>query len=241
MSSSRFGSLLYLISFTLLLQIALGTNPLFHFCSSSGNFTTYGPYEANLNKLTSYLYLTAPPTGFGFGSVGPNQFEANGLALCRGDINSTECQSCIAEAGSAIRSLCPNDKGAIIWYDECQLKYSNIDFFGKIDNQIKFYLLNTQNASDRIYFNGKTKELLRKLAEEASCTPKLYATGELEIAGPMKLYGLVQCTRDLSSIDCKKCIVEAISELPSCCDGKLGGRVVGGSCNVRYEIYPFVA
>ncbi|CBI28971.3 unnamed protein product, partial [Vitis vinifera] len=69
---------------------------------------------------------------------------------------------------------------------------------------------------------------------------KMYATGELELEESEKLYGLTQCTRDLSSSDCKKCLDDAISKLPNCCDGKEGGRVVGGSCNIRYEIYPFV-
>ncbi|XP_028186642.1 cysteine-rich repeat secretory protein 38-like [Glycine soja] len=32
----------------------------------------------------------------------------------------------------------------------------------------------------------------------------------------------------------------AISDLPNYCDGKQGARVVGGSCYVRYELYPIV-
>ncbi|KAL8222739.1 hypothetical protein R6Q57_020140 [Mikania cordata] len=45
---------------------------------------------------------------------------------------------------------------------------------------------------------------------------------------------------DLSSGACKTFLDDAINILPSCCDGKEGGRVVGGSCNIRYEIYSFV-
>lgn len=44
----------------------------------------------------------------------------------------------------------------------------------------------------------------------------------------------------LSSVDCENFLDDAISEIPNCCDGKKGGRVVGGSCNVRYEIYLFI-
>ena len=58
----------------------------------------------------------------------------------------------------------------------------------------------------------------------------MYAVGELELEESKKLYGLTQCSRDLSSSDYKKCLDDSVSELPSCCDGK-GGRVVGGSCN----------
>lgn len=46
----------------LLLQAVLGADPLFHLCSStSGNFTGSSPYEVNLNKLTSFLYLPQDP------------------------------------------------------------------------------------------------------------------------------------------------------------------------------------
>jgi hypothetical protein len=99
---------------------------------------------------------------------------------------------------------------------------------------------NLNVVNDTTTFNYKTKDLLSQLAHKATMNPKLYATGEAELEDSKKLYGLTQCTRDLSSDDCKNCLDVAINELPNCCDGKEGGRVVGGSCNFRYEIYPFV-
>ena len=104
-------------------------------------------------------------------------------------------------------------------------------------------MLNVKDVKDPESFNPKVKELLSGLSFEASRTSKLYSTGELELAasGPdSKLYGLAQCPRDLNGMDCKKCLDDAISELPKCCSGKRGGRTVGGSCNVRYELYPIV-
>lgn len=100
---------------------------------------------------------------------------------------------------------------------------------------------NLRNVSDYENFNARTKELLKGLAEEASGTPKMYASGETDSVVGAKVYGMVQCTRDVSRVDCRKCLDGAISELPSCCNGKEGGRVVGGTCNIRYEIYPFVS
>ncbi|KAH1048152.1 hypothetical protein J1N35_038936 [Gossypium stocksii] len=70
------------------------------------------------------------------------------------------------------------------------------------------------------WFNAKTKELLSELATQAYTNPKMYAAGEMELYGSKKLYGLTQCTRDLSSTECKKCLDGIIGELPSCCDGK---------------------
>ena len=101
--------------------------------------------------------------------------------------------------------------------------------------------MNPQNASNTTTFTNQTRELLSLLAVEATLTPELYAVGELDVAvgGSNKLCGLVQCTRDLSSSDCFKCLDGIIGELPNCCNGKIGGRVVTGSCNIRHEIYPF--
>ncbi|TYI05168.1 hypothetical protein ES332_A10G069600v1 [Gossypium tomentosum] len=173
--------------------------------------------ETNLNVLTDYLSIQAPPSGFGLGSIGQNPNQAYGLALCRGDVSTPDCKTCVVEAGSEIRKRCPYDKGAIIWYDNCLFKYANMEFFGHVDNQNKFYMWNLNNVSEPQSFNAKTKELLSDLATQAYANPKMYAAGEMELYGSNKLYGLTYC-----------------------CDGKGGGRVVGGSCNFRYEIYPFV-
>ncbi|XP_056158392.1 cysteine-rich repeat secretory protein 38-like [Syzygium oleosum] len=238
MSSARF-VLLPLCS-ALLLRAALGADPLFHFCSTTENFTTNSLYQSNLDKLTSFLYTKTPSSGFSLGSVGQYQDQVYGLALCRGDASPSVCKACVADAGTEIHHLCPRNKGAVIWYDNCMFKYLDSDFFGQIDNVNKFYMWNLNDVSDPVAFNGKVRGMLNRLTKAAYSVPRLYATGEKGLGGKTKLYGLVQCTRDLSPAECKQCLEGAIGELPSCCDGKEGGRVVGGSCNFRYEIYPFV-
>ncbi|KDP32106.1 hypothetical protein JCGZ_12567 [Jatropha curcas] len=239
MAFSRFS---YLLTLVLLLPTVFAkTDPLFYSCSRTENFTVSSSYAKSLHKLIENIKYLAPAKGFALGSLGQtSQDRPYGLTLCRGDISASDCLTCIAEASNEIRTRCPNNKQATIWYDNCLIKYSNINFFGQIDEQNKFYLLNVQNVSDPASFNANVKDLLSKLAENASVSPRMFAAGDMEIEGSKKVYGLAQCSRDLSSGDCQKCIDSAISELPSCCDGKKGGRVVGGSCTVRYEIYPFV-
>nr|GLL30404.1 cysteine-rich repeat secretory protein 38-like [Ipomoea trifida] len=248
MATSKLFSLLPLLSMAVVLTLhtAMAADPLFHFCSNSGNFTPNSNYQNNLNQLLGDLYLKTPINGFGSGSAGKYSDQTYGLSLCRGDVSAADCKSCVADAGSTLRDRCPYNKGGIIWYDNCLVKYSDEDFLGKIDNGNKFYMWNVQEVSNPEEFNRKTKELLSELAGKAYAVKSLYATGETELGAggssttSEKLYGLVQCTRDLSGEDCKKCLDGAIGELPNCCDAKEGGRVVGGSCNFRYEIYPFV-
>ncbi|KAJ8561118.1 hypothetical protein K7X08_027308 [Anisodus acutangulus] len=197
-------------------------------CSKSGNFTANSYYAQNLKNLLGDLYLKTPLTGFSTSSIGQNYDQTNGLSLCRGDVSSDNCKSCVLDASEELGKRCPYDKEAIIWYDNCLLKYSDKDFLGKIDNTYKFYMWNLRVVSKPEYFNAKTKELLGNLAENAYKKKNLYATGEMEIEENKKLNGLVQCTRDISNEDCKKCLDGIITELPSCCDGKEGGRVDSG-------------
>ncbi|KAJ1418102.1 Gnk2-homologous domain [Sesbania bispinosa] len=219
-SSKLFTISVFSLTLALLLQSSFGADPLFHFCSSSENFTAHSPYESNLKTLINSLIYKTPSTGFGMGSVGQYQNQqAYGLALCRGDVSAQECKRV---------SLRLAKKSAIAVHTT------------KIDNTNKFYMWNLNSVSDPTTFNYKTKELLSQLSYKAYVNPKLYATGELKLGKSETLYGLTQCTRDLSSVDCKKCLDDAINDLPNCCDGKKGGRVVSGSCNFRYEIYPFV-
>lgn len=243
MSSSQFASSIHVLqlTFVLLLPSVFGAcSPIYHICSGSAYFASDGPYESNLQKLSTFLYYKTPAQGFGLGPLGYDQHPAYGLALCRGDVAAKDCRTCVKEAGEEIRKRCPYNQGAIIWYDNCLLKYSNEDFFGQIDEENKFCMWNVRDVSDPKDFNQKTSDLLRQLAKEAFVTQTMYAVGELELGESKELlYGLAQCTRDLSSIDCFKCLEAAIGQLPFCCDGKGGGRIVGGSCNIRYEVYPF--
>ncbi|XP_058211726.1 cysteine-rich repeat secretory protein 38-like [Rhododendron vialii] len=237
-SSSRLFSLLPLLCFSLLLQLTLATNPTFYSCSSSsGNFSANDPYNQNLNNLTSYLDSLTPLTGFGSASIGLNQTQVTGLALCRGDINSTDCQTCVDGAIVQVQNICPFKKAAFVWYDYCQLKYSNLDFLGQIDYQDWSALENPINASNPVYFNEKVNELLTDLEGVAYTSPTMYASGTLEIGNSTTLYGFVQCTRDLSSTNCKTCIDIAIKVFPY---GKIGAKIVSANCNARVEIYPFL-
>ncbi|KAI3879025.1 hypothetical protein MKX03_019382 [Papaver bracteatum] len=66
-----------------------------------------------------------------------------------------------------------------------------------------------------------------------------FASGNRSIDNFQRAYGLVECTPDISSGSCNRCLSGAISDIPNCCDGKQGGRVIRPSCNIRYELYPF--
>ncbi|CAN6830217.1 unnamed protein product, partial [Brassica oleracea] len=50
------------------------------------------------------------------------------------------------------------------------------------------------------------------------------------------VYGLVQCTPDLTTQDCSRCLQTSINQLHT---DNTGSRLLLPSCNSRYESYPF--
>lgn len=66
----------------------------------------------------------------------------------------------------------------------------------------------------------------------------LFATGEMLHGSDdqRSLYGLVQCTRDLSAEMCYKCLNEILYQ---CCGGQIEDGVLGRSCRFRYDEVKF--
>ncbi|KAL9829642.1 putative Gnk2-like domain-containing protein [Arabidopsis thaliana] len=188
----------------------------------------------------SIIFGTVSDTAHG---EAPNS--GNFVFQCRGDSYGSICGSCYATAVAGLRKRCQRYKGAIIWYDQCFLKVSTINSPPtKMDYENTFPMHNPNNINgDTQLFNQKMKNFLYELALKAD-KPKADGTGLLYYAagtkrlGKNKLYAMVQCTLDI--FHCKVCLEWSIKELSKCCEGKQGARVLGTSCNVRYELYPFI-
>ncbi|KAJ9169028.1 hypothetical protein P3X46_020498 [Hevea brasiliensis] len=236
--------LFIILPFLLVITVAQSPTYLYHFCSNTTTFTANSTYQANLNLLLSSLSSnsTGNNTGFYSTSTGRDPDDIYGLFLCRGDITSDACQTCVTLATTEIVQRCPVEKEAITWYDQCLLRYSNQSFFSIMSEQPMVYMWNTQNITDQDRFNELLSNSMNDAATEAasaSSGAKKFAVNESNFTAFQKLYNLAQCTPDISSSDCNRCLQVAISNLPSCCGGKQGGRVLSPSCNIRYEIYPF--
>ncbi|KAK8524819.1 hypothetical protein V6N13_015822 [Hibiscus sabdariffa] len=242
MSCSRIILLfVYQLTLAFLVRKAFGASN----CSNSGNFAANDPYGANLMELFTTLSNQTPPTLFGQASVGQPPDQVHGLALCAAYMSSSNCQTCVQKAVNEIQNSCPNKKSAIVWnnwYGDCLLKYSNVQFFGQVDNQNKIFYQNPNTAGNPVAFAMQTNGLLLQLSNQSSARPALYAAGELQVYGLQKVYGLAQCTRDLAGSDCKKCLDDLIATvLPTCCAGKEGGRVLSGSCLLQFENFVFIS
>ncbi|XP_057421884.1 cysteine-rich receptor-like protein kinase 26 [Lotus japonicus] len=242
MTPSRVFSLLCLL---VILTSHTNAQPsfLYHFCmNDKGNYTENSTYKTNLNTLLSSLSSnTQIDYGFYNFSEGQNSDKVNAIGMCRGDVQPETCRSCLNDSRVLLTQRCPNQKEAIGWYDNCMLRYSNRSIFSVMEPQPTYYLWTQSNASDVDQFNQVLQDLVGSLRSEAASGDSLkkYAAGNA--AGPsfQTIFALLQCTPDLSEQECNDCLVEAISDISSCCAGKTSGRIGKPSCNLRFDTSPF--
>ena len=76
-------------------------------------------------------------------------------------------------------------------------------------------------------------------AAPSNSTRKYFATAEMDF--DPKLYGLAQCAPDLTPAQCRGCLAGLIREMPTWFTGRIGGRILGVRCNIRYEDTVFMA
>ncbi|KAJ6829507.1 putative receptor-like protein kinase [Iris pallida] len=176
---------------------------------------------------------------------GDDSNKTYGLAMCRGDIDSTNCTDCIKAASGSITQLCPQSTKAIVWYDYCQLRYSDSLFFtSSADDGTILLMANAGTQQDPGTFMAAAKELMGKVADRAarsSSDPLLFATGTMKYRSDLPaIYGLAQCTRDLTPDTCSQCLQGLLAYYwKDSYAAQRGGRILDYSCNFRYEAYPF--
>ncbi|KAK4538942.1 hypothetical protein RGQ29_032143 [Quercus rubra] len=251
MEIPSFSVSMHLVLLSILTSLSLTSEAAeyrYHFCSNQTTFSPNSTYQSNLNNLLSFLNTNSTrKTGFYNTTVGQTQTPENtvyGLFLCRGDLATNECQDCVSTSTKEVVQLyCPEEKEAVIWYDECMLRYSNRSFFSIMEDEpskILWNLLDITEPSRFIQLAAKTlSDLVPLAAANALSGAKRFGTEETKFTDSQTLYNLVQCLPDLSSFDCNRCLREAITNLSTAFGGKRGGRVLNPSCNVRYEVFAF--
>ncbi|XP_077224640.1 cysteine-rich receptor-like protein kinase 6 isoform X2 [Tasmannia lanceolata] len=80
---------------------------------------------------------------------------------------------------------------------------------------------------------------MQNLSAKACFDTWKIATGMVSLTDFAKIYGLMECRRDLSDNDCYSCLQMGISDIPLCCNQRIGGRVYSECCYLRFESEPF--
>lgn len=215
-----------------------------YYCSNSTPaFSPNSIYQSNLYELLSSLSSNVRrEDGFYNTTVGQSTSDVvYGLFLCRGDGTVLDCQECVSTATQDVKRYCPIERTAVIWYEECMLRYSDQSFFSKVQTKPVAYIPSRHNISDPDRFSRLLMATMGDLERQVANVigAKKFATKEANFTGTQILYTLGQCSPDISNSDCSMCIQEAIAVVPECCSGTQGARVISPSCSIRYEMYRF--
>ncbi|CAH8384225.1 unnamed protein product [Eruca vesicaria subsp. sativa] len=206
---------------------------------SQGKYKPGSKYEQRLKFITKLFYRDSIRGYDGFGDS-----TLTAILQCRGDSYGPKCHDCYATALAALRSKCPWYKGRIVWYDQCLLSITSNYTYGQIDYDNNFCISNAKKVGgDTFEFMKAWNNFILDLAILATSGDNnytLYSVGERRYNGDM-MYGMVQCTRDLSRNACRECLFYTSLHLQKCVNGIRGARVIGRSCSFRLEFYPFIA
>ncbi|KAH7662218.1 Non-specific serine/threonine protein kinase protein [Dioscorea alata] len=233
--------LLIVQALVLLLHFPTKTNsqngPLLLICPPDSNYTIPSPFKTNLDNLLSTLVTSTSTSSALFSNATLGL--VYGLAQCRPDASVADCASCLNRSISTISSLCSLRRSAATRFDLCLLRYSDHRFFSQLANDTPGIISNGNDAANQSVHDRQLKSLMDKISSEAPKSSSRYAVGVTNSAQSQLIYGMVQCTRDLSVDDCARCLDEEVGLFPTNGFGKVGAQVFRMSCTARFESYPF--
>ncbi|XP_024961889.1 cysteine-rich receptor-like protein kinase 10 [Cynara cardunculus var. scolymus] len=226
--------LLQLLINTLHLAIAQAPDFGIYACRNNGNFTSTTYQQTLESALNSLPGNVANHGGFYHSSAG----NITATALCRGNIGPNPCEDCVKNSIPSLRRTCHNHKEAAVWYSDCMVRYSDRKILGVVDNWISGNLSNTAVVADVSEFNKALSNLTTRLQAEAAGgdSVRKFASGNVTW-GPdlLTIYGVSQCSPDLSRDQCDKCINGTIIGIHDCCSGRVAARVFTPNCFLRYS------
>ncbi|KAK4258928.1 hypothetical protein QN277_005323 [Acacia crassicarpa] len=227
--------------FLLLCLIILFGKGLTAYPCSSTTYAQNSTFQTNLNILLSSLSSNANRSdGVYNTTVVDSNTTVYGRLQCLRDATVQACQKCVSDGINDLLGRCPNNTGAVDWYDNCWLRFSDQNFFSKMEEDPMTIVYNTGNAINTTSFMNLLGETLQVVAKDTSeGGSKKFATKTVEYNAFQNLYTMAQCTSDISETDCHNCLRNSISNLPTCCNGKVGGVTLKPSCYLRYETYVF--
>ncbi|CAL4905220.1 unnamed protein product [Urochloa decumbens] len=210
-------------------------------CSTTGNYTTGSQYQKNLVELQSRLPAATIDNGWFYtDTAGTGADQIFGLLMCYADRNATQCRDCLFGAPAWIMTECNGSRNVSAAYDACLLRYSDTSFFSVADPSQAFDVIWSANPLDEATLDDARSNLMNKLAKTAADSPVHIANGSVPYAGSTEaMYGLAQCTPDLTAGQCTLCLTTYIAQLRRKFPTNVGGATKGYSCYVRYLMGSF--
>jgi hypothetical protein len=226
----------------LLLPFALA-GPPWQVCSNGSKYAPNSAYLENLTLLSSTLPKKAASnaTLFATDAVGVAPDTVFAVTLCRGDINASACEGCVSSAFQEGQQLCPYSKDATIYYDTCMLTFSNKNF---VDTNVGGPNWNIQRSVLKFTASANSTRqmvstLINSTAQSAANSSRRFWTSRLDDSSFPTMYCLTQCRPNLTAGDCASCFRSASQMMLQDLDRRVGCRVQGTWCSMRYEANKF--
>ncbi|KAL9236658.1 hypothetical protein vseg_011299 [Gypsophila vaccaria] len=201
-------------------------------CSEEGHYDQGSAFQYNLVSLFSNLSSEADTKNFYNLTTGDGDDKVYGLFLCNRIYVNSACQKCILVAKGEIQRRCPSSVKAIVWYTECMLRYANYNIFSINDVSVH----NALDGGPPKYsqFNRDLIDTFISLSDHATTanSSSLWATTVVYVTKDISLSCYVDCTPDLSPIDCRKCLQTGLARVQI--DGYQVGVLLQPSCRLMY-------
>ncbi|KAL4274823.1 hypothetical protein AHAS_Ahas20G0045700 [Arachis hypogaea] len=190
--------------------------------------------ERNLQSLLDSLASNVVDHhGFYQASVGKKSNKVYGAVLCRGDVSAKNCSNCTLESIKVATRDCSKSRDVAIWFTWCFLRYSNESFFGVMESTAA--AITNDTDFDESYVVPEGLEFMIGIAGSAPEQPYMFQTSVLNSSR----YGMAQCTRDISRVDCRACLDSQFSIFRNVIGNKRRWEIYGHNCFMWYNDYQF--
>ncbi|PWA66539.1 gnk2-like domain-containing protein [Artemisia annua] len=204
-------------------------NSLVYYKCSQLYFTPMTLYESNVNSLFTSLVDSASVCNFNTLKISsPDSSRINdlsGLFQCRGDLNFSNCQDCVANSLSQLRTTCPVSISGTLQSEGCFVKYDNTSFLGVEDKMEVF-----KRCGPSVGYNSDNMDSIDKALTHLTTDNQQY----FRAGGYGGVNGVAQCTQDITLDACEDCLLEARARLRSECQTSIWSDMYLGSCYIRY-------
>ncbi|KAL1214698.1 putative cysteine-rich receptor-like protein kinase 39 [Cardamine amara subsp. amara] len=213
--------------------------------------SSYGVNRKNLFSTLASNVITNG--GFYNASLGKSPNKVHALALCIRGYKPKACISCVEKVTQQIQADCPNRMESFKWDNDdgdnvsCLVRSSNHSTFKNLTlgPAILFpSALTIEPSKNMTLFKQEWDATVNRTLEAAtkaenSSVLKYYSAVNAEFTEFPNVYMLMQCTPDITSRDCMRCLGDCVSYFNKQYWGRQGGESSRPSCVFRWDLYAF--
>ncbi|KAI3767259.1 hypothetical protein L2E82_17348 [Cichorium intybus] len=207
-----------------------------YYCSQYSHVDTEN-FLSNLNATISSLHRQLSISRFATARTLSNGVSVWGLAWCRGYVSIPDCLDCFNYAVAQLKS-CGTVNGGHGFYNDCDVRYENYNFFTDFNSPETLLCVNKTSAKPT-EFRITAERLILDLQIAAPRTSELYAVStRKEADGNATVYAIAQCHLNLNDSSCLRCLKLKSKSLYDCLP-RTSGWAFDYGCFIRYSRTPF--